>query len=210
VAAPPGLPGQTSQPPDPSTSPLDAAANQVSTPDALRLPPDGAPAAAAAVSHTYSTQYQPRYHWQAAYYTDGSVCSTGTGIAVGAGVYSAEQDQCFYINTNGRGQEDTITRAEPAALDYTVTQLLAPPVDPPPGAAPAEPDSGRLIFTDSQVALHLLNGMLHRPHTLESHLHRDLVKEIVEGLVARPTKACEHAFSKSRHTLGWQVTRWLT
>ena len=74
-----------------------------------------------------STQYQPRYHWQAAYYTDGSVCSTGTGSAVGAGVYSAEQDQCFYINTNGQGQEDTMTRAELAALHYTVTQLLAPP-----------------------------------------------------------------------------------
>ena len=164
---------------------LDAAANQVSTRLALRLPTDGAPTAAATVSHTYSTQYQPRYHWQAAYYTDGSVCSTGTGSAVGAGVYSAEQDQCFYINTNGQGQEDTITRAELAALHYTVTQLLAPPADPPPGAAPAEPDSGGLIFTDSQVALHLLNRMLHRPHTLEGHLHRDLVKEIVEGLVAR-------------------------
>ena len=78
----------------------------------------------------------------------------------------------YKINTNGDGPDNTITRAELAAIFCTVAQRLP------------RTDEG-VIFTDSQAAIHLLHRAVHKPHTLEGHLHKELLLNTAQILVER-------------------------
>lgn len=117
-------------------------------------------------SHTY----HPQYDWGQAYFTDGSVQSTAEGTQVGAAVWSASNGQ-YLIRTNGEGPSETITRAEMAAISYTVEHLLA--------------GRDETIFTDSQAVIHLVSRAIREPHTLRGHLHEPARLSIGHCLVER-------------------------
>ncbi|KAL4858980.1 hypothetical protein ACK3TF_000778 [Chlorella vulgaris] len=121
------------------------------------------------VVQKYHQQHVLRYDWQATYFTDGSVQSTDAGTLVGAAVWRARDGACMI--KNGIGPNNTITRAELAAIECAVSQM------------PAYEDC--TVFTDSQVSIHLLRRALREPHTLYNHLHKDLLLRTVAHLVRR-------------------------
>lgn len=157
-----------------------------STGQLWRMPPGWAPAhdpVAAAVAICTEGTPQPRYDWRLAYYTDGSVQATDDARLVGAAVYSANEDRAYRIQPNGTGPTNTINRAELAAIHHAVTQLLLP-------------DQEGQIFTDSQVAIHLLGRAVREPHTLEGHLHQPLLTCTAEKLIERANAGVRTALQK--------------
>ena len=140
-----------------------------------RWPPDGQASTLPPVAQLQqlygSQQHRPRYEWRLAFFTDGSVQATEEGALVGAAVWHSTLG-AYKINTNGDGPDNTITRAELAAIFCTVAQRLP------------RTDEG-VIFTDSQAAIHLLHRAVHKPHTLEGHLHKELLLKTAQILVER-------------------------
>ncbi|EFN55447.1 hypothetical protein CHLNCDRAFT_52244 [Chlorella variabilis] len=140
-----------------------------------RWPPDGQASTLPPVAQLQqlygSQQHRPRYEWRLAFFTDGSVQATEEAALVGAAVWHSTLG-AYKINTNGDGPDNTITRAELAAIFCTVAQRLP------------RTDEG-VIFTDSQAAIHLLHRAVHKPHTLEGHLHKELLLNTAQILVER-------------------------
>jgi hypothetical protein len=122
------------------------------------------------VVQKYHQQHVLRYDWQAAYFTDGSVQSTDAGTLVGAAVWRARDGACM-IKTNGIGPNNTITRADLAAIECAVSQM------------PTYEDC--TVCTDSQVSIHLLRRALREPYTPNNHLHKDLLLRTVAHLMRR-------------------------
>jgi ribonuclease HI len=71
-----------------------------------------------------------------------------------------------------QGPANTINRAELAAIFTAICRIL-------------EVHDAGLIFTDSQVAIHLLGRALREPHTLDGHLHKGILMDIAQRLVQR-------------------------
>jgi ribonuclease HI len=132
--------------------------------------PDAATAEQIATLYS-QRQYQPRYEWQQALFTDGSVIKTEEGNLVGAAVWRAG-DGATLINTNGAGPDDTITRAELAAIRHAVCDRL-------------RVDEEGDIFTDSLASIHLIATAVRRPHRLKGTLHKEILMEIAGRLVER-------------------------
>lgn len=126
---------------------------------------------AARIAAQYSRQYELRHDWQAAYFTDGSVTTEEGVHCVGAAVWVSGGGR-YLIDPNGRQVDNTITRAELAAIYHTVHDLM-----------PAS--GGDTIFTDSLAAIHLISRAVHRPHTLAGHLHGELLRATAADLIAR-------------------------
>ena len=139
-------------------------------------------------------RFPPRYDWRAAYFTDGSKLDGDTPL-VGAAAYRVGQGT-YLIQPNGQGCTNTINRAELAAIHYVVTELL--PADS--GGLP--PPEGACIFTDSQVALHLISRGVHRPHTLQGHMHQELIMAICAALVDRANKGMRTRLLKVKSHTG--------
>ena len=76
------------------------------------------------------------------------------------------------IKPNGMGPTDAINRAELSAIYHTLYDEF-------------QEDAEGLVFTDSQVALHLIRRAVMRPHTLDGHLHGPLLRDIARRLVER-------------------------
>jgi ribonuclease HI len=116
-----------------------------------------------------------QYDWQLAYFTDGSVQSTDDATLVGAAVWRAAWQTARLVKVNGSGPDNTITRAELAAIYHAVKEM----------------DAGEdgLVFTDSLAAIHLLRRAVTEPHTLSNHmhchLHAQLLLQTAELLVQR-------------------------
>ena len=133
------------------------------------LPPD----AMEGLTELYgSQQHQLCYDWQLAYFTDGSVQCNDDAHLVGAAVYKEAGGITRLIKTNGTGPNNTINRAELAAIYHVVCDEL-------------RANEPGLIFTDSKVAIHLLRRAVREPHTLGDHLHKDLLLDTARRMIAR-------------------------
>lgn len=132
----------------------------------------------AAVAHleaACTAQYELRYDWQEAFYTDGSLKSQNDCTLVGAAVHWCGTS--YLVKPNGRGPDNTINRAELAAIHFTAAELVK-----------NEGVDDATIFTDSLVALHLIYRGIHEPHTLRGHLHRALILAICTALIDRANR----------------------
>ncbi len=125
----------------------------------------------------YARDLPPKYEWQTAFFTDGSVQRGEAGQLVGAAVYTHAGGpdggpRAWRLAVNGSGPNNTIMRAELAALRYWLVEVLGP-------------ETAGVVFTDSQAGIHLIRRALNEPHTLKGHLHEGLLTEIADTLVQR-------------------------
>ena len=158
--------------------------------------------AAAAIAAQCNIEVAKKYYWEYAFFTDGSVQEAQGGKSsdaahtnrntgpqlVGAAVYRAKsphpEDESWFtgrselhirINPNGHGVNNTINRAELAAIYHALADYC-------------RPDEPATIFTDSQVSIQLISKMIYRPETLTGRdvcIHLDLLKRIAQCILQR-------------------------
>ena len=152
-----------------------------STANLWGMPPGWAlpPGAQQVLAELYGLRnYQLKYDWKRAYFTDGSVQETEGGAKlVGAAVWRATGGPgggpvSWLIHPGGVGPTNTINRAEGAAVFTTLWMIL-------------EDEEPAVIFTDSQWVIHMLRRAIWEPHTLIGNLHYQLLIDTGRRIVQR-------------------------
>jgi ribonuclease HI len=110
-------------------------------------------------------------HWHPTHhsiYTDGSCLQHKLKNLCGAGIYIPSQDKCITIDPRGKGETNTINRAELMAILAATS----------PEVTPLQQDV--YIFTDSICSELQINKYLMQPEKFRFHTHRDLICQIAE------------------------------
>jgi exonuclease III/ribonuclease HI len=118
-----------------------------------------------------------QYNWQEVCYTDGSRHVHEGREVTGAGSYAPAADppeRATLINPRGQGVSNTILRAELAGILTALRQGY------------------HTIATDSATSLWLIRRAILAPMTLQTHLHRRLLQNIVDAIKALTPRTDSH------------------
>ncbi len=141
---------------------------------------NGKPSGKQLDSYTFSQHLQQHYDVRNFVYTDGSCIPSTTEDGktiqrIGAAVVSIDKDstkvETTYVDPEGQGPTNTITRAEITAIHTALQQT------------PAHKDLH--ILTDSLTSLHMLNNTIQQPHRHFCHKYEAVLDDIKKLLKAR-------------------------
>jgi exonuclease III/ribonuclease HI len=124
-------------------------------------------------------------------WTDGSVSKTttraGNEVQI-SGACAWHKKRTVYVNPNGHGCTNTITRAELAAIHAALLEFG--------GENSTFAKKTLTIASDSAASLYLIKKAINEPRRLHLSKHRALLSSIVDALHARTTRGANTVFLK--------------
>lgn len=132
----------------------------------------------------FQAEHAPAHDLRSTVWTDGSVqkltTQEGNEVQVAGACAWLDDNRVVYVNPNGSGCTNTITRAELAAIRAALAEF---------GSVGKEFGNKKLtIASDSAASLYLIKRAINEPRRLHLSKHRDLLGSIVELLHARQTR----------------------